>query len=117
MTRHYLLYSSIFISDKSLPIPSDTSQNVDLNSPPSDPDLYRCSQYLSDDLTDLAGLLDVSDDELDQIKKRFKKINIQALQLLKTWRNNRKGSCQDLFGTLQCLGQSEAAEKYVIILN
>ena len=99
------------IIDESTSISSSHIVQVDPKVPPTDPDLIRCSRHFIDDLTELAGLVDVSDDELEEIKKKYKKISIQALQLLKTWRNKTKGSRQDLYELLVCLGQSEAAQK------
>ena len=69
------------------------------------------SHHFTDDLTEIPGLAGISDDELEEIKKKYKKISIQALQILKTWRNLSKGSRQDLYEILLCLGLSDAAEK------
>ena len=77
------------------------------------PDLLRCSRCFSGDvdLTELACVVDVCGEELEQIKKKYKTINLQALQVLKRW----EGSRQVLHEILMILGLSDAAEKYVYI--
>ena len=77
------------------------------------PDLLRCSRCFSGDvdLTELACVVDVCDEELEVIKREYKKIKSQALQLLKRWKGNR----QDLHEILIILDLSDAAEKYVYI--
>ena len=104
-----MLHSDTFLNDK----PS-SFQKADPKAPPTDADLLHCSRHFTDDLAELAGLADVSDNELEEIKKKYKKISIQALQILKRWKITTKGSRQDLYEILLCLGLSEAAEKYVI---
>ena len=105
----YAVHSNTFLNESSF-VPS-SYPTADPKAFPTDADLLLCSRHFTDDLTELAGLADISDDELEEIKKKYKKISIQALQILKTWRNTSKGSRQDLYEILLCLDLSDAAEK------
>ena len=55
------------------------------------------SHHFTDDLTEIPGLAGISDDELEEIKKKYKKISIQALQILKTWRKIHRKDLVKIF--------------------
>ena len=82
--------------------------------PPSDDDLYKCSCHISD-VTTLAVMLNVSSDELDEIKKMYPSKKFQALQLLKKWRESTGGSYQELSQYLTNLNMKKAAKRFVAI--
>lgn len=78
---------------------------------PADVDLYQCGCHISD-ITTLAGVLGVSDDELAVLTSEYSnKPALQAVQLLKKWCTSTKGSRQDLYQFLLQLKFTEAANR------
>ena len=64
--------------------------------PPTDDELYQYS-CLIEDVDTLAIILNVSRDQLEEIKQEFpNNKQAQAFQLLKKWHECTKSSCQDL---------------------
>ena len=62
------------------------------------------------DFEELACVLSVSDDDLASIRRKFKKKEGQALQLLRSWHSETNGSKQRLYGILTETGYHEAAK-------
>ena len=87
---------------------------ADLDNPPTDANLLSCSRYVQEnaDLSLLASVLDVSDDEFDQIRHRFKKTQAQALQLMKIWRE-KKGKSATKRELADVLGSADLGTKVV----
>ena len=93
------------------PAPSTGTSQASTSSPallPTDGDLYQCSCHISDIAT-LAGVLEVSGDELATLKQKYPDKKLQALQLLKQWRESTKGSRQDLSKFLLQINMGKAA--------
>lgn len=82
---------------------------------PTLPELVRCSRYIEQnaDLSLLASLSDISDEEVESLQQRHKQTSSQALYLLKIWLEKVKGSRQDLYELLLSLEFNSAAERYV----
>ena len=63
------------------------------------------------DLEELAGALNISDDELTTVQSRFKNKQSQAHQLMCKWQTETNGSKQRLFEILRATGYHEAAKR------
>ena len=61
------------------------------------------------DIEELAGALNISDDDLATIQSRFKKKETQAHRLMCNWHAESGGSKQMLVEILHAIGYHEAA--------
>lgn len=78
-----------------------------------DKDLFKCGQCIdSDGLTLLAGILELDDETILEIQKKYKKLEIQVYWLLKKWKQSNPGATkQDLIEIFEMLGFTKAIEK------
>lgn len=72
--------------------------------------ITHCSRHIDGDLTLLAAVLDISDEEVATIKSRFKNTRGQALQMLKKWQSSGTHTKQELTEILQDTGFKRAAD-------
>ena len=68
-----------------------------------------CSRHIDGDLTLLAAVLDIGDEEVATIKSKFKNTRAQALQMLKKWQSSGTHTKQELIEILQDTGFKRAA--------
>lgn len=78
-------------------------------------DILKCSKHLTGDLSLLAGLLDVTDKQLQVLQEQYKSPVAQAVQLLKKWRTVTQGTKQQLCDILIAAEFDDAAKMYVKI--
>ena len=71
----------------------------------------KCSRYISGDLEDLASFLDVPDESLEAIVKKYKKESVRAYQLLKAWMSAGNSDREDLIEKLEGADYTEAANR------
>lgn len=105
-------YSYGLTTTKTHPLPVESTGHIIMNVlycdslvpllPPTDDVLYQHSCLISD-VTALAVMLNVSSDELDNIVRVYPDKNVQALQVLKKWRESTGGSHQELSQHLNSL--------------
>lgn len=81
-----------------------------LSLPPTDGDLYQCACHIKN-ITALAGMLNISAEELATLKEAYPDKNVQAVQLLKKWRETTQGSRQELSQFLGQLNMTNAAKR------
>ena len=63
--------------------------------------ITTCSRYIDGDVTMLAAALDIPDEDMSAIKSKYKKVQAQALQMLKKWRSSGTHMRQELIDILQ----------------
>ena len=74
-------------------------------------DIVCCSRHMEGNLSLLASAMDMTDEDMDQLKSKYKSTPGQALQLLKIWQKNIGGSRLELTKLLSGAGFSLAAER------
>lgn len=68
-------------------------------------ELVHCSRLITcQDLSYLAGALDIPDQDLEQLAQHYKNPMVQTMQLLKMWSASVNGSRKDLFHLLRSMG-------------
>ena len=73
-------------------------------------DLVKCSRSMDGDLSELAAIISIGDEEAAAIQSRFKKPQSQALQLLRKWHSQTQGSRQALVEVLKSAAFHQAAQ-------
>ena len=63
--------------------------------------IVACSRCIDGDLSLLAAALDIPDEEMADIKSKYKTVNGQALQMLKRWQSTGTHTKQELAKILQ----------------
>ena len=77
-------------------------------------DIIKCSRHINENLVELAGYLNVTNAELQNIQESFSGINVHAYQVLCLWHErNREATKQNLQFTLQQLNFIEASRRHV----
>ena len=74
-------------------------------------DIVCCSRHMEGNLSLLASAMDMTDEDMEQLKTKYKSTPGQALQLLKIWQKNIGGSRLELSKLLSGAGFSRAAER------
>ena len=71
--------------------------------------IILCSRHIDGDLTLLAAVLDISDEEVATIKSKFKNTRSQVVQMLKKWQASGTHTKQELTEILHDTGFKRAA--------
>ena len=71
--------------------------------------ITTCSHYIDGDVTMLAAALDIPDEDMSDIKSKYKKVPAQALQMLKKWWSSGTHARQELIEILQSAEFEKAA--------
>ena len=72
--------------------------------------IVACSRCIDGDLSLLAASLDIPDEEMADIKSKYKMANGQALQMLKKWQSTEAHTKQELADILQSVDFPQAAQ-------
>ena len=71
--------------------------------------MVACSRCIDGDLTLLAAVLDIPDEDMATIKSRFKAVQGQAYHMLQKWQSSGTHTKQELAEILQGAGFPQAA--------
>ena len=72
--------------------------------------IVTCSRCINGDLSLLAATLDIPDEEMADVKSKYKTTNGQALQMLKKWQSTGTHTKQELTEILQNVDFPQAAQ-------
>ena len=77
--------------------------------------LIACSCHIEGDLSLLAAVLDIGDEDMTTIKSKFKTPQGQAYHMLQKWQLSGTHTKHELAEILQGAGFPQAAERYVVV--
>ena len=77
--------------------------------------VVACSRHIEGDLSLLAAVLDIGDEDMKTIKSKFKTAQGQAYHMLQKWQSSGTHTTHELAEILQGAGFPQAAERYVVV--
>ena len=77
--------------------------------------VIACSRHIEGDLSLLAAVLDIGDEDMKAIKSKFKKTQGRAYHMLQKWQSSGTHTKHELAEILQRAGFPQAAERCVVV--